>query len=97
MMGDKGLAAKVMDAFLNDCPLQIEALKKYLEGGKADEAARTAHSIKGAAASVGGERVQRVAQAMEKAADAGDMKAVQDAMQELEAEFSSLKSAMRER
>ena len=51
----------VVDTFLADMPLQIEALQVLLESGDAPASMRDAHSIKGAAANVGGERLRRVA------------------------------------
>ena len=50
--------------------------------------------IKGAAASIGGERLRKAAFEMEKAADAGDPGAVSDRMEELETQFSRLQEAL---
>jgi PAS domain S-box-containing protein len=94
MMGDQELVAKVTEAFLADMPRQIQALKRLLEQGDAVGSGRQAHSIKGASAIVGGERLRRVALRMEKAADAGDLDTVSGAMAELETQFFQLREAM---
>jgi HPt (histidine-containing phosphotransfer) domain-containing protein len=96
MMGDAILLARVTGAFLEDMPGQLELLKELLASGASEDAARQAHSIKGAAANVGGERLRRVAYAMEKAADQGDLEFVRGAMQELEARYIELKKKIEE-
>ena len=84
MMDDEDLARTVAEGFLEDIPRQIEALRGYLEAGDAPGAERQAHTIKGAAANMGGEHLREVAFEMEKAGKAGD----------LEREFARLKEAM---
>jgi len=94
MMGDKELAVVVMSAFLDDMPRQIESLKEYLQSGNREGCGRQAHSVKGAASNVGGERLRAVAMMMEKAADAGDLSAVAEQMKNLEDQFSLLRGAI---
>ncbi|MGA2886678.1 MAG: PAS domain S-box protein [Terracidiphilus sp.] len=96
MLGDSELAAAVMEVFLEDMPRQIRILRELLDAGDASGAGRQAHSIKGAAADVGGERLRKVALEVEKAADCGDMGAVQAYMADLEAQFLLLREAMKE-
>ena len=95
-MGDHELEIRVTDVFLADLPRQIEILKELLEKGDCRGAGRQAHSIKGAAANVGGERLRRVALEMEKAAEDGALVAVKHRMAELETQFLRLKEAMAE-
>ena len=94
MEGDDELAQIVFAAFLEDMPGQIQALKNLVKSGDAAGSARQAHSIKGASASVGGERLRNVASGMEKAADAGDLGRVSIRMAELEAQFLLLRDAI---
>jgi HPt (histidine-containing phosphotransfer) domain-containing protein len=96
MMGDEELANRVIEAFLADVPRQIQALKNLLAQGDADGSGCLAHSIKGAAASVGGEFLTKVALRMEKSADAGDLGAVNESMAELEAQFLRLRETITE-
>ena len=57
LMEDEDLAKMVVESFLEDIPRQIDSLKVYLEAGDATGAERQAHTIKGASANVGGERL----------------------------------------
>jgi CheY-like chemotaxis protein/HPt (histidine-containing phosphotransfer) domain-containing protein len=94
MMGDHALASAVLGAFLDDMPRQIESLKEYVQIGDRDGCGRQAHSVKGAASSVGGERLRAVALAMEKAADAGALDVVAKMLGDLESQFFLLREAI---
>jgi CheY-like chemotaxis protein/HPt (histidine-containing phosphotransfer) domain-containing protein len=96
LMHDEELALTVVAGFLEDIPLQIAALKNCLETGDAPGAERQAHSIKGAAANVGGESLREVALEMERAGKAGEMNVVKARMADLDAQFDRLKQAMTE-
>jgi CheY-like chemotaxis protein/HPt (histidine-containing phosphotransfer) domain-containing protein len=87
MMGDKELVWIVIEGFLADGPSQIQELEGYLRNSDIDGCRRQAHSIKGAAATVGAERLRKTAFAMEQAAEAGHLRPVADAMKELQANF----------
>ncbi|MGD0548420.1 MAG: ATP-binding protein, partial [Terracidiphilus sp.] len=87
MMDDHELASAVIESFLEDIPQQIEALQSSFAGGDMAVAGMLAHSIKGAAANVGGERLRQVALEMEKAADAGDLPALRARMSLLQEQF----------
>jgi len=86
----------LVEGFLEDIPLQITALKKYLENGDVSATERQAHTIKGASANVGGEILCAVAFEMEKAAHGGDLNAVKAQVIELEFQFAQLQTAMME-
>ena len=94
LMGDEDMTAIILNAFLVDIPLQIQSLKTFLKAGDVRGAERQAHTIKGASANVGAERLQAVAFEMEKAAIAKDMTVVDSFMHELESQFDRLKEAM---
>jgi PAS domain S-box-containing protein len=94
LMDDEDLARIVVEGFRGDIPLQISALKGYLENGDASAAERQAHTIKGASANVGGEALCAVALEMERAAKAGDLDVAKVRMVELESQFNLLKKAM---
>jgi len=95
MMDDSELATLVFETFLVDTPLQIEALQSSLESEDVQASIRNAHTIKGAASNVGGERLRKVAAEMEKAACAGDLSAVIDRMAELQVRFLQLQEAIK--
>jgi signal transduction histidine kinase/HPt (histidine-containing phosphotransfer) domain-containing protein len=94
MQGDKDLARIVMEGFLQDIPHQIQVLKDLVQSGDTAGSARQAHSIKGASATVGGERLRKVAAEMEIAAGAGAMDTVGNGIADLEAQFLLLRNAI---
>ncbi|MCX5883486.1 MAG: Hpt domain-containing protein [Deltaproteobacteria bacterium] len=65
-----------------------------METGDVSGVERQAHSIKGASAYMGGERLREVALVMEKAARAGDLRTAKGHMADLETQFDQLKQAM---
>jgi CheY-like chemotaxis protein/HPt (histidine-containing phosphotransfer) domain-containing protein len=93
--GDNELAQIVFATFLEDIPGKIQALKAFVKCGDTAGSARQAHSIRGASANVGGDRLRNVASMMEKAADAGDLHVVEARMADLELEFDRLRDAMK--
>jgi PAS domain S-box-containing protein len=94
LMDDEELIQVVVEGFLEDIPMQIAALKGFMENGDVAATERQAHTIKGASANVGGEILRAVACEMEKAAKAGDMAKVKTHISELVAQFEHLKKAM---
>jgi PAS domain S-box-containing protein len=95
LAGDPKLAQIIFGVFLEDIPHQIHALKDLVKSGDTASSARLAHSIKGASANVGGERLRNMASVMEKAANAGDLQLVAARMADLELEFGQLRDAMK--
>ena len=94
--GDHDLAARIVDTFIADTPNQIQALKQSLAGADAPSARRHAHTIKGAAATVGGERLRLVAGDLEMAALKGNLEIVAAGAAELDAQFQRLADSMRQ-
>jgi PAS domain S-box-containing protein len=95
VMGDEDLLQEVTAAFLEDLPKQFEALKAYLEVGDASGAERQAHTIKGAAASMGSEALRKAAWEMEKAGRAGNLQAMAALMPELEQQRTRLEDRLK--
>jgi signal transduction histidine kinase/CheY-like chemotaxis protein/HPt (histidine-containing phosphotransfer) domain-containing protein len=94
LLGDEDLAKTIQEGFLTDIPQRIYALKIFLETGDLPAAERQAHTIKGAAANIGGERLRAAAFEMEKAAMGQELTAAGAFMRELETQFDRLKEAM---
>ncbi|WP_420236796.1 PAS domain S-box protein [Telmatobacter bradus] len=84
MMGDEELVRIVLDGFLEDLPRLLIALENALQADDRSASERHAHSIKGAAANVGGEQLRRMAQVVEKHAGDGDLAAAIRSMGELQ-------------
>jgi HPt (histidine-containing phosphotransfer) domain-containing protein len=80
--------------FLEDTPIQIESLRRYLGQSDARGAERQAHALKSAAAYIGGDDLSTAALEMEKSARAGDLDAVATRMAELDHRFLLLKQAL---
>jgi signal transduction histidine kinase/DNA-binding response OmpR family regulator len=94
LLGDEDLAVIIQNSFLADIPQQIQKLNSFLKSGDVSNTERQAHTIKGAAANVGGERLKAVAFEMEKSARNMDLTAAAIFMKDLETEFERLKAAM---
>ena len=95
LMNDEEMARVVIEIFLDDMPCQIDSLRRYLDASDASGAARKAHLVRGAAATVGGEALCALACEMEKAGKAGDLGFVAARMDDLERQFLRLKKAMK--
>ncbi len=95
LMDDEELLQVVIEGFLSDIPLQIQALKEYLEKGDANGAERQAHTIKGASANMGGEALRTVAHEIEQVAKSGDLPAIQKHMAKLNLQFDYLQEALK--
>ncbi len=95
LMDDEDLVRTVAESFLKDLPVQMRVLRETLKEGNAREAERLGHSIKGAAANVGGLQLRDVALAMELDCRSGKLKAAWEQMDVLEKEFDLLQRAMK--
>jgi PAS domain S-box-containing protein len=96
LMDDIGLARTVADGFAEDVTGLLESLKVSIEAADAAAVQLQAHTIKGAAANVGGERLRAVALEMEKAARMGDIAPAGACLAALQMEFGRLIEAMKE-
>jgi signal transduction histidine kinase/DNA-binding response OmpR family regulator len=94
VMGDEKKADKIVELFLDDIPRKIELLEKAMETCDLDTFQRVIHSIKGAAANVGGEALCELAAQVEKACKEGQFELVIDGYPQLLSQFDSLKEAM---
>ena len=81
-------------SFLTLMPQQITLLKTAVESGDLITSTRQAHSIKGAAANVGGDAMRAVSAAMETSGHAADLTGIQSRLDELDSEFERLKIEM---
>ena len=96
LMGDEELARTVLEGFLEDLPRQISELEGLLVAGDVIDSQNRAHTIKGAAASVGGEALRMTATAMEQMARDGDLENMRRLLPELKEREAGLARAMRE-
>jgi len=96
MMGNKNLAARIIDAFLTEFPRMMESLWKSAAAGDRDTAHRHAHSIKGAAGNVGSKSIVDIALEMENGAKAGSLEVITSRRGELEKLFELFGKAVKE-
>jgi len=94
LMGDKKLATRVLEGFLEDMPGQLLSLAKFVAAGSAQDVENQAHRIKGASASVGGVAMAAVALEMEMAGRTGDLDRSAERMADLSVQFGRLKEAI---
>ncbi|MCD8139274.1 MAG: Hpt domain-containing protein [Planctomycetaceae bacterium] len=93
---DRELAAQVVGVFLNDIPKQLADLDAAIAAADVKTAERVAHSIKGAAATVGGESLRATALDCEQLAREGDLDGVQSHIPDLKSHYDLLKNALLE-
>ncbi|MEI8285621.1 MAG: response regulator, partial [bacterium] len=91
---DEELARSLFASFLQDMPPQIASLRDYLKKMDYVGSARQAHTIKGAAANLGGESLRSAATLLEAAAKLEDLAASISCLVVVEAEFERLRQAM---
>ncbi len=94
LMGDAEVIGEIVDLFLEDTPRRIEVLKRLAAGGDLEGAGREAHSIKGAAAGIGGEALKIAASEVEKAWLEGDAARMVAAAPAIEIRFDELRQAL---
>jgi two-component system sensor histidine kinase/response regulator len=87
LMGNAGLAQRVVARFLLDMPQQLLALSSAIGSSDSQATRLTAHSIKGAAANVGGGPLRDAAKKIEDLGAAGDLGDVHRLLPDLTAQF----------
>jgi PAS domain S-box-containing protein len=95
LMGDEELARTILAGFLEDIPKQIAALKGYLAVGDAPAVHRQGHTIKGAAAAVGGGMLREAALKIEQAGKAGDLNRAALILPSVKEQFRILKEIIK--
>jgi signal transduction histidine kinase/DNA-binding response OmpR family regulator/HPt (histidine-containing phosphotransfer) domain-containing protein len=96
LMDDQVLAQIIAGGFVTEMPAQLESLHALVVAGDTAGSGHLAHTIKGAAANVGGESLRAVALTIERAGQAGDLDAIIALEPDLQRKFEQLKEAMRD-
>ena len=94
LMGDRQLAAIVLNGFLADVPAQLNDLRQRLDEADAHGARSQAHALKGAAATVAAEDLYAIALAMERAGSTGELSVCSGLLPRAVEEFERFKSAL---
>ena len=86
------MARRVVTRFLSTAPEQLAALAEALSRSDAQNVWKAAHSIKGAAANVGGARLSEAAHRMELLGKQGDLAGVGELVPGLVAQFDDYRA-----
>jgi two-component system, sensor histidine kinase and response regulator len=79
MMDDRELAQIIIDKFREDLPGKLVELEKHIDGNDFRQVASLAHLIKGEAANIGADLMNRSAYSLELAAKSGNMEEAKNA------------------
>jgi HPt (histidine-containing phosphotransfer) domain-containing protein len=82
--GDRHFLASLVETFRTDCASYLDAIREAVEAGDAEALCRQAHGLKGAAANMQAEAVQRAAQQLEELGRAEDLEQASEALDQLE-------------
>jgi two-component system, sensor histidine kinase and response regulator len=92
---DEEIAVAVLEGFLTTIPEQVDLLGQFLNDGNLNGIAHTSHSLKGVAATVGGEALRKAALAVEHAGKEGDVESAQKHFEQFRIEFDKLFEVIR--
>jgi len=87
---DEEMLAELLDLLRSSGQADLERIKAAMTGGDAQAMGDAAHSIKGAAASLGMESLRLVAHELEKAGRSGDLAGASRLLPDLEAMLAGL-------
>ncbi|MCH8525223.1 MAG: Hpt domain-containing protein [Balneolales bacterium] len=93
--GDNDIAMAVVEGFLMTIPEQVHVLKDFLDEGNLSGILHTAHSLKGVAATVGGERLRKIALNMETTGKEENLAEAQANFEAFQREFDALFDAIK--
>jgi PAS domain S-box-containing protein len=94
VMGDRILAGKLIDGFLQDVPKQLANLRKLLAQGDLPGLRLQAHTIKGAADTLSAGALRDSANAMQEAVMAGDLEGSVELLPRMEEQFEQLRTTL---
>lgn len=95
LLGDEALARHISESFVSDSVRIITGLRACLRDANLEGIRRHAHTLKGAASAMTGERVRSLAFVVETRAAAGDLPGAAGHLDALEAEHAALCEALR--
>ena len=94
MVGSTAMVNRVLNDFIDDLGTSHTALARAVGQGDIDAVRRTAHRLKGAAATVGALRIEALARGLEDGAKQGDLAIVAPAVVRLDMEARSVQRAL---
>lgn len=92
--GSPGLAADVIEIFMQDTATRVTALRRAIDQGDGETVFRVAHTLQGSASMIGAVSVARSCNALAKRARTGSFDQCKVLVAELEARFEAIQRAM---
>ena len=92
--GSPGLAADVIEIFLQDTSNRLTALRQAIANGDGETVFRVAHTMQGSASMIGAASVARSCSALAKSARGGSFDQCKVLVSELDARFRAIQRAM---
>ena len=92
--GDLAFLDELIDAYLEDAPAQLRAMREAAEAGAATELMRPAHSLKSNSANMGAETLVEMCRNLEEAARGGSVDDAVGRVVAAEAEFEVVRAAL---
>jgi HPt (histidine-containing phosphotransfer) domain-containing protein len=94
--GEEGWAfvRELIDAFVEDAPVQLAAIRSAVEQGDADEARRAAHTLKSNAATFGASALAEVSRELEAAGTRNELDGAGALVEQAELEWERAREAL---
>ncbi|MBN1165179.1 MAG: Hpt domain-containing protein [Candidatus Krumholzibacteriota bacterium] len=92
--GNRELCGHLLNIFFEDTITHLQAIRSAHQVDKAEDVRFNAHTLKGAAGTIGAVNIQELAFRIEMAGKAKDLSAVPALLEELEAEFAGMKEEL---
>jgi HPt (histidine-containing phosphotransfer) domain-containing protein len=92
--GSPGLAADVIEIFMQDTSTRVTALRHAIDQGDGETVFRVAHTLQGSASMIGAVSVARSCDALAKSARSGSFDQCKVLVAELDARFEAIQRAM---
>ncbi len=93
-MDDDSFLKEVIDIYLSDTPKRIDEIKECLASADAVRLTRAAHSIKGASANLGAQKVIEIAKHIEEKSRRESLEDLEGDIAELVTQFEEVKIAL---
>ena len=92
--GDLEFLDELVDTYLEDTPVQLDAMRAAVAAGGIEELVRPAHSLKTNSANMGAESLADLCRALEAAARGGSVPDAAERVAAIEAAFDSAREAL---
>lgn len=93
-LDDEAFERRLLAAFLDDNEARVQAAREALEGSDSDALTLEAHSLKGAASTLGAAPLADAARALEQTAAAGRFTEARDALATVERELARVREVL---